>query len=108
MAHTITEVLDTGNDVLIVKAFDTDETQPDDWSTADQGEWSPTVVEATGWVSATTNHYDPDAYDEDGHLIADAKPRTMTAAEVGEYALSLLTPAAPAATQVPVSFVVPS
>jgi hypothetical protein len=50
----------------------------------------PALIEATGWVSAMTNHYDPDAYGNDGHLLEDAKPRQMTSAERKSYCEQLL------------------
>ena len=86
------EVLDVGDDVLLARAVDTDQVAPEGWDTDTQGEWTPDVLEATGWVSATTNHYDASAYSEaDGDLVRDAKakPRAMTKAEVAAYALSL-------------------
>lgn len=95
MGYTIAEVLDAGGDVLLVRATDADGNE----------------VEAAGWVSATTNHYDPSAYSSDpetGELVRDekAEPRAMTPAEVGAYALSLLPPAAAAATEqaTPIAF----
>lgn len=75
----LTEVLDLGDDLLLVKAVDADGNEH----------------EATGWVSATTNHYSLDAYDAKGNLSKDAKPRAMTPAEVGDYAISLLAPTTP-------------
>lgn len=70
---TITGVHDVGDDVLHVTAEAGDET-----------------YEATGWVSATTHHFDAKHYGKDGHLVERAKPRAMKQAEVGEYALRLL------------------
>ena len=90
MTYTITDVLDIGGDVLLVRA------------TNDDGD----TVEATGHVSATTNHYDDDQYADYGerdiakktlpigstgrHLKPTAQPRSMTPAEVGTYAQRLL------------------
>jgi hypothetical protein len=96
MRFTIESVVDAGNDVLLVTAHDEDGNE----------------VTATGWVSATTNHYDAGDYypagselpqdgvdelgdplpplDVSGHLKPDATPRAMTPAEVGAYALQLL------------------
>jgi hypothetical protein len=71
---TLTSVRDLGDDRLEAVATD------------DAGN----EYRATGWVSATTNHFDPHAYGDDGHLDPKAEPRQMTAAEVGEYALSLI------------------
>lgn len=51
------------------------------------------AVRATGWVSAMTNFYPPEAYGEDGHRKAKAKPRAMTDAEKLVYMKSLLSPA---------------
>jgi hypothetical protein len=48
---TITETLDAGNDVLVVKGIVDGE-----------------EVQARGWFSAMNNHYDEHAYGEDGHL----------------------------------------
>lgn len=98
---TITAVLDAGDDVLKVEALDPDGNK----------------LEAFGWVSATTNHYDASAYTTDaaGNLHRDpaALPRAMTAAEVGEYAHSLLLAqhpelAAPAAASTAIAFVPPA
>jgi hypothetical protein len=79
MTVQITDVLDAGDDVLLVRAVDADGNE----------------LEATGWVSATTNHYAPSAYSKDAEtdeLVRDAKvePRAMTPAEVGEYAKRLM------------------
>jgi hypothetical protein len=74
----ITDVLNCGNDVLLVKA-----------------EVDGQVYEARGWVSAIENHYDDSAYDDDGNRAASAKRRAMTSAEVGDYALRLLLEAHP-------------
>jgi hypothetical protein len=70
-------------------------------------------IRVYGWVSATTNHFDDDAYVTDSaavnkdpdlanvsdgepvkQLRPDAKPRAMTTEEIGEYARSLLDAAA--------------
>lgn len=89
----ITSVQDIGDDVLRVTAT---YTEPLVDSVGEQDE---RTVTAFGWVSATTNHYDDDAYekrnvDEHGvegkHLKDDANPRPMTAAEVGAYARRLV------------------
>lgn len=87
MTHTITSVVDSGGDVLTVTA--TDE--------------AGNEVQAFGWVSATTNHFDEPRTDS-------SKPRTMTPAEVGEYAQSLLDGQLAASTApqepTPIAFVV--
>lgn len=48
------------------------------------------VATATGWVSATTNHYEPKSYGADGHLKPTARPRARTRPEVLAYARRLL------------------
>lgn len=53
-----------------------------------------TPVAATGWQSAVTNHFGPECYGEDGHRVAGAEPRLMTAAERQGYFLGLLAAAA--------------
>lgn len=70
---TVTEVLNIGNDVLLVRGVDA----------------AGNKVEAHGWVSATTNHLDPGAFNADGTQKADAKRRELTPAEVGGYARRL-------------------
>ncbi len=68
-------------------------------------------VTAQGWVSAMTNHYDPHAYGEDGHLLHEyekddykktprvarikVSSREMTADEKRAYCERLLVAAAP-------------
>jgi hypothetical protein len=90
----LVEVLDAGDDVLLAR-----------------GRRGEEELEARGWVSATTNHYPPDAYDEAGALRDDAKPRAMSADEVGAYALALLReqhPEPPAAAEpTPIAFTAP-
>jgi hypothetical protein len=68
------------------------------------GEPTPVELVAWGWASALTNHYDDDAYapdvvigvDADGNDVRDfgrkpgAKPRQLSAAEVGELARRLV------------------
>lgn len=89
---TVTEVLDVGDDVLLVKALDDDGNE----------------LEARGWVSATSNHYDPGSYDAAGNLLPDARPRAMTAEEVGSYALGLLGVDVATAAPKPVTFAIAS
>lgn len=84
------EVVDAGEDRLLVRGRDADGNE----------------LEATGWVSATTNHYEPGSYDEDGNLFVDARPRAMTAEEVGTYALGLLGVDVAAAAPKPVPFTI--
>lgn len=67
---TVTSVKDAGSDVLAV-----------------EGVRDAQIITATGWVSATTNHYD---VDDEGARVKDAKPRTMTEAEILNYARALL------------------
>ena len=69
----VTEVRELGNDVLLV-----------------EGAVDGVDVRAQGWVSATTNHFDADAYGADGHRKPDATPRKMTAKERREYCARLL------------------
>lgn len=97
----ITEIVNCGDDLLRVTA------------TLDTGD----TITATGWVSATTNHYDPAAYDVDGNLVAKATPRAMTPTEVGEYAQQLVLDQHPQlaaavvdrqSTPEPVAFVAPA
>ena len=88
MSWKVTSVVDAGDDVLVVRGIDTAETQPADWDHANV--WTPTVREARGWVSATTN------------------PKAMAAGQVGAYALSLLAeqhPAVVTAVDKPIAFV---
>jgi hypothetical protein len=79
MGLTIDSVDDVGGDVLQVAAHDDD----------------GTAYAATGWVSATTNHYDPSAYDESGDLVEGSQSRAMTPDEVGTYAMQLLVEQSP-------------
>lgn len=50
-----------------------------------------TQLVAEGWYSHTTNYYDPENYEEDGHLKPGATPREMSDKERDEYYLRLLT-----------------
>jgi hypothetical protein len=91
---TILELHDLGNDVLRVRGTD-GSTRAVRVGTEDDGttpvvEEQPVVYEATGWVSALTNHYDESAYDKDGHRKDTAKSRAMTDEERAEYAANLL------------------
>lgn len=45
---------------------------------------------ASGWVSATTHFYPPDAYARDGNRVEGATPRAMTADEALAYQAGLL------------------
>lgn len=83
------------------------------WGSDDEAD--PEKYRTAGWLSAITNHFDPEAYlSEDlvqeeefeaedgskfkrrhviaaaGHLHPEAKPREMTEAEVAAYCLRLL------------------
>lgn len=100
MSIRVTEAIDLGGDVLLVRG----ELEAD-------GETVP--LEAKGWVSALENHYPPDAYDRDGALklkdTADGapgdpehEPRKMSKAERLEHCRGLLEAAA-AATATPKS-----
>jgi hypothetical protein len=71
----VTRVDDLGDDRLRVVGVD------------DNGE----EVEAQGWVSAMTNHFDAAHYGDDGHRVEDAQPREMTDEEKHAYWLQLLT-----------------
>jgi hypothetical protein len=54
------------------------------------GGGDPVDVEATGWVSATTNHFPPSAYDALGNRDPAIPPRAMTPAERDAYYLQLV------------------
>lgn len=73
MTVEIFEALDFGDDVLLVR-----------------GTVEGVPVEARGWMSAMTNHFEADEYDGDGHLIDGAEPRQMTSAERKTYCETLL------------------
>ena len=45
---------------------------------------------ASGWLSATTNHFDGSAYQKDSHRKPNAKSRTMTDDEKMAYYVRLL------------------
>lgn len=97
-AVTIKAILDDGDDVLVVRGtvdgVTIDVPDPDH-----EGETvkEPLEFEARGWLSALTNHYDASAYDADGNLKDDAKPRQMTTAERRAYCEGLLVAAVEAA-----------
>jgi len=112
--YDIREVHDLGNDVLRVRGTNRlQEVYGDEGAVIDHVE---VIDEAYGWVSATENHYDPDAYyaegeqaawdpenpdelvDVGGHLKPDAKPRPMTKAERLAYYQRLLEEQNPATT----------
>ncbi len=78
MTVLVYQVEDRGGDVLYVR-----------------GSVDGVEVEALGWVSATTNHYDPADVGEDGYPKPGAKTRAMTAAEARAYVEGLLNPPAP-------------
>lgn len=104
MKIEIKETLDAGDDVLVVRGTVEGVTAKDE-----KGEAVPILIEARGWLSATTNHYDTTDYedipeptkdDKHGrahghHLKKGAKPREMTPAEKREYCEALLAAAAP-------------
>ena len=87
MTANVQRVLDLGNDVLEVTGTVDGVDGPDG---------SPMLFVVNGWVSAMTNHYGPEQYGDDGHLVDGAKPRQMTPDERMAYWQSLLTNAAPA------------
>jgi hypothetical protein len=81
----ILEAYDAGNDVLLIHGT------MDGVYTADEGEGPKLArLEARGWVSALANHFDADAYQEDGHRKPDAKPRAMTPDEQLDYCKRLI------------------
>jgi hypothetical protein len=45
----------------------------------------PVAVQASGWVSAMTNHFPPEAFGDDGHHLPGAAGRPMTPAERDNY-----------------------
>jgi len=49
-----------------------------------------TQVQAQGWLSATTNHFGANAYEEDGSRKDSANPRVMSPDELLVYAAGLL------------------
>lgn len=57
-------------------------------------------VEASGWVSATTNHYAATDYDSDGNLKDGAEPQQMSVAQIRAYCRQLLLDAAAAAPEI--------
>ena len=75
---------DWGNDVLAV-----------------MGTVDGVAVEARGWMSAMTNHYQPTDYDEGGNLKDGAKPAVMTDAERLAYMQGLLIAVAPKPIAIP-------
>lgn len=80
--YIIDGIMDLGDDVLRVDGHH---------MTQDGDQARPVLVQAFGWVSATTNHYDPDQYDQDtGHLVDGATPRQMSQDELLAYAQQLL------------------
>lgn len=86
MEIRITSIEDVGEDVLrttgIVTLFD-----------AEGNAAQQIPVTATGWVSATTNHFGEECYQQRGgerHRKDTAKPRLMTEVEVGHYCYRLL------------------
>lgn len=50
-----------------------------------RGELDGVAHVAYGWVSAMTNHYGPECYGPDGHLLEDAVPRAMSETEKDAY-----------------------
>jgi hypothetical protein len=92
MATKILAAYNLGADQLLVRGTVDGVTDPDG---------NLIVIEARGWVSATTNYYPPASYNPDGTLKSGATARAMTAAERLAYARQLVQAAAPAA---PVDF----
>lgn len=101
------DLLDLGDDVLLVRGTD-GRTEYVCVGTEDDGtpivDERPVVFEATGWVSAITNHFDASDYFPDGNRkplpppdgVSSgernefAMPRKMTAKERTAYAVGLL------------------
>lgn len=81
MTISITGLFDAGNDVLLVRGT-TDAMQTEDGD--------PLPIEARGWISATSNHFDPEYYGDDGHRKPGATARAMTKDEQRAYATGLL------------------
>lgn len=69
------EAYDIGNDVLLVQQKD---------------EEGNVIAEARGWVSATTNFFEPKDYDEDKHIKKEAKGRKMKDPELRAYCAELI------------------
>lgn len=93
----ILEVLDAGDDLLIVRGHRLVDGEPETETRERAGRRGrteryevPRVYEATGWVSALTNHFDEESYGEDGHRNPKAKPRERTADEKLAYCQELL------------------
>jgi hypothetical protein len=72
---TLISVVDLGNDVLEVKGT----IDPD-----------PLEITTSGWVSATTNVFDPGDYDENGNLKWGSQPHAMTEEEKDTYYKTLI------------------
>lgn len=69
----LTNIRDRGNDILFVEAV-----------------YNGKKYEAQGWISAMTNYYSPDQYDQNGMLIEGATPREMTKEEKQIYCKNLI------------------
>lgn len=116
MPFRITGVDDVGGDVLLVTA--TIDPDPDGLYTIESGqhgagdltvlreaaEADPVTVTATGWVSATTNWFPPQAYGPDGNQltswedppgVATSSPRQMDPGELDTYCQALILAAHP-------------
>lgn len=72
----LTKVTQVDEDQVLIEGFD-------DSNPAE-------LLKATGWVSATTNHFDKKAYDDEGNRDSNAKPRSMTDNEKTAYWTELL------------------
>lgn len=78
---TILQTTHVGDDLLLVRG-----THPD--VVGSDGE--PAILEASGWVSAITNHYDDNSLDANGQRKPGTKARVMTASEAQAYVQRLL------------------
>lgn len=89
----VTEAINLGGDVLQVTGYVGGE-----------------PVQAVGWISVLTDHYDDAAYNKKGELRSNAEPRPMTADEAKAYCQQLLAdvagewPAAEPKAPLPVQF----
>lgn len=94
MAVTILEAFDAGNDVLLIHATA-------DGVVDEQGD--PLLLIATGWVSALLNHFEPAAYQPDGHRDPAVGARPMSAAEQLAYCQERVFAVYPQASPLPVA-----
>jgi hypothetical protein len=86
MSTRITAIHDMGSDILRVSGeYEVDVVNEDGQIVSETRQ-----LVANGWLSATTNHFDPEAYGPDGHHVEGAQPREMTPAEKRAYCQALL------------------